>query len=191
MVIYKITNLLDGMVYVGQDSKNRSSYFGSGLLIKRAIEKYGKENFKREILEHCNTKEELNQREVYWIKKLNAKENGYNICGGGQGQNHDDIKKRFSETKKGVNNGMFGRKHTDEVKKIVSEKNKGKVRTEEHKQKLRDHILNRNFDQQKKEEIFKKISEKLKGKTKTEEHRLKLSKANLGKTSLRKGAKMS
>jgi group I intron endonuclease len=191
MVIYKVTNLLDGMIYVGQDTKNRDTYYGSGLLIKRAISKYGKQNFKREILEHCKTKEQLNEREVFWIRELKAIENGYNICKGGQGQNTDEVKKRFSESRKGVNNSMFGRKHTDRVRKIISEKNKGRKWTAERKQRASESMLNRNFSEEKKQEISKKISEKLKGRPKSKEHREKLSKANLGKTSPRKGVKMS
>lgn len=191
MVIYKVTNLINGMIYVGQDTKNRESYYGSGLLIKRAIAKYGKENFKREILEHCNTKDELNAREVFWIKQLKAKENGYNICSGGQGQNTNEIKEKFSKSRAGINNTMFGKKHTDEVKQTISKKNKGRKRTEEQKQASREYMLSRNFSEEKKQEIFKKISEKLKGKKKSDEHRKKLSEVNLGKTSPRKGVKLS
>jgi group I intron endonuclease len=191
MVIYKVTNLLNGMIYVGQDTKNRNSYYGSGLLIKRAISKFGKENFIKEILEECSTKEELNKREVYWIKQLNTKENGYNICSGGQGQNTDEVKDKFSKSRKGVNNVMFGKTHSDEARKKISNKNKGRKWTEEQKEHLRKYMLSRKFSEEKNEKIFKKISESLKGKTKTEEHRQKLRDVNLGKTSPRKGVKMS
>jgi hypothetical protein len=179
------------MIYVGQDTKNRSSYYGSGLLIKRAIKKFGKENFKKEILEYCNTKEELNEREVFWIKKLNSKENGYNICGGGQGQNTEEVKEKFSKNRTGINNTMYGKNHTDDVKKFISDINKGRKWSEDRKESARDYMLNRNFSEEKKQEISKKISEKLKGRPKSDEHKQKLSKANLGKTSPRKGAKMS
>lgn len=85
--IYKITNKLNGKIYVGQhkvikkESLNR--YLGSGTLIKLAIKKYGKENFIKEILEYC-TKDNVSEREIYWIKKLNARNNNYNISIGGQ-----------------------------------------------------------------------------------------------------------
>jgi group I intron endonuclease len=83
-IIYKTTNLINGKIYVGQDSYNDSDYYGSGTIIKLAINKHGKENFKKEILEHCSL-ENLNDRECYWIRKLQSqnKDVGYNICNGG------------------------------------------------------------------------------------------------------------
>lgn len=87
MIIYKTTNLINGKFYIGQDSKNDPTYIGSGKHFKRAIKKYGKENFKKEILEHCKTHEELDIRERHWIKVTNAIEEGYNFATGGQGGN--------------------------------------------------------------------------------------------------------
>ena len=80
-IIYKTTNLINGKIYVGQDSFNNVEYFGSGKIIKQAIEKYGKENFKKEILEKCSSREELDERETFWIQELKShdREIGYNI----------------------------------------------------------------------------------------------------------------
>lgn len=85
MIIYKTTNLLTGKFYIGKDEKNNPKYLGSGVYLKRAIKKYGKSNFKKEILEKCKTIDELNESEKYWIKKSNAKILGYNIADGGDG----------------------------------------------------------------------------------------------------------
>ena len=82
MIIYKTTNLLNGKSYVGQQSTNDEMYLGSGKILKLAIKKYGVENFKKEIIEECLTREELNKREIYWIKKLNP---DYNLHPGGYG----------------------------------------------------------------------------------------------------------
>jgi len=92
MIIYKTTNLVNGNFYIGQDSHNNPKYLGSGILLKRAITKYGINNFIKEILEVCISKEELNDREVFWIKMLSPI---YNIAKGGTGgdtlSNHPEL----------------------------------------------------------------------------------------------------
>ncbi len=85
MIIYKTTNLINGKYYIGKDEKNNSNYLGSGKILKNSIKKYGKENFKKEILEFCKTKNELNEKEKYWIETLSATTFGYNITEGGTG----------------------------------------------------------------------------------------------------------
>ena len=85
MIIYKTTNLVNGKIYVGKDEANNPNYLGSGKIIKQAIEKYGKENFKKETLETCLNREELNKREQYWINELDVVNIGYNITNGGAG----------------------------------------------------------------------------------------------------------
>jgi len=82
MIIYKTTNLINGNFYIGQDSKNNPEYLGSGLLLNKAIEKYGRENFLKEVVEQCNSKEELNSQEIFWISELKPL---YNIAKGGNG----------------------------------------------------------------------------------------------------------
>lgn len=87
--IYLTTNLINNKKYIGQHKYNRNEidpyYFGSGILLAEAMKKYGKENFKSEILDICNSIDELNEKEIYWIQKLNAvdDENYYNISSGG------------------------------------------------------------------------------------------------------------
>jgi group I intron endonuclease len=85
MIIYKTTNIVNGKFYVGKDVKNKKSYLGSGKLLKQAIRKYGKENFKKEIIEYCTDMVQLEEREVYWIEKLDAVNKGYNLTEGGTG----------------------------------------------------------------------------------------------------------
>lgn len=99
MIVYKTTNLINGKFYIGKDSKNNPKYLGSGILLNKAINKYGVDNFVKEALEHCSTIEELNKREQYWIFELDAKNKGYNIADGGHGGNtyNEEISKRVSE----------------------------------------------------------------------------------------------
>lgn len=85
MLIYKITNLVNGKIYIGQDSLDRydiNEYAGSGIKIKRAIAKYGISNFKKEILEIVNENTNTFEREDYWVEKLGARDAnvGYNIA---------------------------------------------------------------------------------------------------------------
>ena len=88
MVVYKITNLLNGKVYVGQTQRTLderiNEHLHGSLYIDRIMQKYGRENFKDEIIEKCSTLEELNEREIFWIAKFNCKfPNGYNFTDGG------------------------------------------------------------------------------------------------------------
>lgn len=131
MIIYEIKNKINGKIYIGQHSSdNLESYWGSGKLIKKAINKYGIENFERSILEKCFTKDELNEREKYWIKEKNSIVNGYNLTEGGTGGdnskfiNYSDewIEKQRQNAKNYWNNlSDEGRK--DRCEKIMEEKN--------------------------------------------------------------------
>jgi len=173
MIIYKIINLLNNKIYIGKDEKNNPNYFGSGLLIKRAILKHGKENFKKEILEICISTTELNQKEIFWINNLNSiSPNGYNLTIGGTGGNTilmknenekieiNEKKIKTRELKKLVNPDYYKRKISDEQKKKISDYNKGKKHpnrkspdhfTEEHKKKISDSNKGRKLtDDQKK-----------------------------------------
>lgn len=121
--IYKITNLKNNMIYVGQtinpekrwqkhlsvaksDYKYKSYFYN-------AINKYGKENFKFEIIEECDANL-LDERESFWIDKLNTiTPNGYNLTPGGV--------YLFGE-----NNPFFGKSHSKETKIKISKKLTGR-----------------------------------------------------------------
>ena len=155
MIIYKTVNVLNGKFYIGQDSKNNPEYLGSGTLLKRAIEKYGKENFIKEIVEVCSTKTELNKREKYWIKETKAQEIGYNIAEGGNGGNtyDEETRQRISqefrgrevdpktiekakktrEKRKQENPDAY--KLSEKHKQILSKTHKGKVHPEEWRER--------------------------------------------------------
>ena len=91
--IYITTNHINGKQYIGQKKYDKSNkwkkYLGSGIALKRAIEKYGESNFSKEIIEECQTKEILDDREKYWINYYNAVDSDdfYNIASGGDGGN--------------------------------------------------------------------------------------------------------
>lgn len=95
MVIYLTTNLITGRKYIGKDSQDKSSYIGSGKILKQAIKKYGKNNFKKEILCRCSSLRELSEVEQYFIAYFNAVNNPsfYNITKGGTGGKTHELKK--------------------------------------------------------------------------------------------------
>ena len=87
--IYKITNKINNKVYVGQSINiakrwEEHIYYSQeeDTALKKAFKKYGISNFSFEVLEECS-KEELNEKETYWIKYYNSYENGYNMTSGG------------------------------------------------------------------------------------------------------------
>ena len=89
--IYKITNKINNQSYIGQsvDIEKRKkehlrniSDYNLNNSIYQALRKYGQENFSFEVLEECN-KEELNDKEVYWISFYDSYNNGYNMTPGG------------------------------------------------------------------------------------------------------------
>jgi group I intron endonuclease len=212
MVIYKVTNLLNGKIYVGQDSNNRDEYFGSGIWISRSIKKYGRKNFKKEIIEVCSSLEELNNKEIFWISKLNSTDPniGYNVHNGGTGGDRytnnpriDEIKEKARLKNLGNNNPFYGKSHTIESKKSISEKQKGKFVSEETKKKISDSHKGKNIPEEVKKKMSEnslnkgkelsgdvkiKISNKLKGRVFSAETKKKMSEAAILRCSRKKEA---
>lgn len=131
MVIYKTTNLVNNKIYIGKDKFNKKEYLGSGLILNYAIQKYGIQNFKKDIIQMCTTEEELNNAEIYWINYYNStdKKIGYNIALGGAGgdtytnnPNLEQIKLKFT----GKNNPFYNKIHTDESKEKIRQSRLGK-----------------------------------------------------------------
>lgn len=83
-LIYKITNILDGKYYIGAHKTldKDDGYMGSGVMIKRAIEKYGAKNFKKEILCECSSSSEMYAKEKELVV---LSEETYNLKEGGEG----------------------------------------------------------------------------------------------------------
>jgi group I intron endonuclease len=187
MVIYKIRNTLNSKIYVGQDKNNNPDYYGSGVLIKKAIKKYGKINFKKDILEECHTIDELNKREIYWIKYYNSTDNeiGYNLALGGLGSNGVilDIKSRRK-----MSNSHKGKKLTEEHKKNIGIATKKRWSNKEYKKKLSNKFKNKKMSDESIKKRLKTFNENikngwtspLKGKKLTEEHKTKISLARKG-----------
>lgn len=112
-IVYKTTNLINGNIYVGKHSQDVCPlifdvYLGSGMVLRNAIIKNGKDNFERITLE-CVSEDLINEREIYWINKLNSTDInvGYNLTFGGTGgdtftknQNKNNTRRKISEKSK-------------------------------------------------------------------------------------------
>lgn len=114
--IYMTTNLINGKKYIGKHvyrkyPKKDPKYLGSGKILKKAMTKYGLENFSCVILQWCKTKWELNAREKAWILMYNASDddNFYNISRGGDGGGLP-----------GERNYFYGHTFTEETKRKMS-----------------------------------------------------------------------
>lgn len=113
--LYKTTNLVNGKIYVGKHitKKLNDGYIGSGKLLKRAINKYGKENFKFEILSFYDNEVDLNRAEAELVtEEFCLRKDTYNLCVGGKGG--------FSYINRSNVRYKHLLPHTEEVKKKIS-----------------------------------------------------------------------
>ena len=138
--IYKISNMINGMAYIGQHKVSPNgewprSYFGRGIKLKEAIKEFGRSNFKKEIIEYIeddDARDLVSERERYWIKEENTLfPNGYNVSPGGIAWMTSEFALKGAQTRK--DNGF---KMAEETKKKISESNKEKPKSEIHKQHL-------------------------------------------------------
>ncbi len=142
---YKITNLINNKIYYGVRMcyclPEKDSYWGSGTIIKRAIKKYGKENFKKEIEKTFTTREEA---ELYEAKIVNEefieREDTYNLRIGGMNgfgsKLSEEHKQKISESLKGELNPMYSKTHTKQAREKISKTHKGRILTKKHKDNI-------------------------------------------------------
>ena len=157
--IYKTTNLLSGRYYIGMHSTDNleDGYLGSGKRLCMAIKKHGRENFSREILEFCLTREELAKREseIVNLEEI-AKNECMNMKVGGHGGGmiwSEDHMRAFSKAgneafKNKLKDEEYSLRFREKTREVTSRMKKGylsigfdwtgKSHTEETKQKMRN-----------------------------------------------------
>lgn len=191
--IYKHT-APNGKVYIGQTCQNPKDRFGNeGYRYKgctyfyNAIQKYGWDNIKHEILFSGLTHKEANEKEVALISQYHSNERmfGYNLQSGGcNGSPSEETKRKMSEwqigkvlseqTKKKISQSRMGQKDSEKTKKKKSDSHKGKHLSEETKRKLSIAGKNRTDTKQRGRELG--ISNK--GRKHSMESRINMSKAH-------------
>lgn len=104
-IVYKTTNTINNKIYIGQHYTENinDNYIGSGLILLKSIKKYGKDNFIKEIIEECDSFDDMNEKETFWINHFNSfVPNGYNIREGGRNSPmSESTKKILSDARKG------------------------------------------------------------------------------------------
>jgi group I intron endonuclease len=146
--IYKITNIINGKMYVGSTNNlaNRKDNHFSELkrnvhpnrFLQRAVNKYGMENFKFEIIEHCLLKE-LNIKEGYWCSLLNTYNDkyGYNLII----VNLDGVHIMPKEIKEKLRIINTGKKHSEITKERQRNAKLGKSFALSHKEKITPYLI--------------------------------------------------
>lgn len=193
--IYIHTNKINGKVYVGQTSQSVEQRWrnGNGYInntyFNRAIEKYGWDNFKHEILCTGLSEEEADRMEIVMIARFcsNDPDKGYNLTIGGEGTHGYH---HTEETKNKISELQTGRRLTEEWKKHISESLKGnnaywygKTFSEEHKKHLSESHLGQEsargmLGKKHSEETKRKMSESRMGHETSQETRDKIGSAN-------------
>jgi group I intron endonuclease len=138
--IYEVTNLVNGKTYIGQHITDdlEDGYLGSGKALKAAIKKYGRENFRKEILLFARNEQALNILEMMAVTPefCNRRDN-YNLKeGGNSGRPNAKTREKMRQKKLGPRNHNYGKPKTAEWKAKVSAAHKGRVVSEETRRKL-------------------------------------------------------
>ena len=147
VAVYMLTNTVTNKVYVGQSVApeyriRRHFWKNNGCLkLRRAIEKHGKEAFSSRILYWCGDKADANEVEQLLIELSDSRLNGYNITPGGFG------------TGAGQDNPFYGKKHSPETRKLLSEANMGRKMSDHNKHRLAEANRAREWKEESKEKL--------------------------------------
>lgn len=132
MIIYKITNKINNKVYIGKTTRTIEKRWyqhchcnNTSTAIHNAIVKYGTDNFVIEQIDSAKTIEELNSKEMFYIKYYNSKNEGYNCTDGGEGTKNYKWNNKQKE-QASINNARFwkGKHLQEEHKKKISQSRK-------------------------------------------------------------------
>jgi len=141
--VYKTQNKINGKIYIGKHTTSSidDKYIGSGSVLRKAIQKHGKHNFKKQILAFCTCIEELNDLEKRIVTEDFVRlPHVYNSVPGGQGWAVMKGKTPTAETRKKISESKMG--HPGYFK--------GKHLSREHRKKISDTKLSKSHPRDRK-----------------------------------------
>jgi len=152
MIVYRVTNTINGKVYIGKwEGPNVSrrwgnhlsrAFHGSKTYFHNSLRKYGAKAFAVEVLHHAKTREELCKMETFFIvlHQSHLKENGYNLTLGGDGssgfKHTADARKKMSIDRQGRFCSSETREKIRLAKMGVSHPHRGSPKSEETRRKI-------------------------------------------------------
>jgi len=154
----------NGKKYVGKHNDKKKDYWSSGLVPNRIAKVHGAIIFDRVILEDDINDNNLNDKEIYYIKLENSFNDGYNSTKGGEGGNHwvyDKTDEELKEIRLKQSKKLKGRVFSKETKKKMSDSAKAKFFTKEHRENIGKGTKNRGgfpHSNETKEKIAKSMS---------------------------------
>ena len=166
-IVYQTINLVNNMIYIGshQTKDLNDGYLGSGKHLKRAIKKYGKENFEFRILYSFSSLEEMFSKERELVNESFVKDPlTYNLKIGGSGGNP------------GIVGAFKGRTHSDETKEKIRKSALSQICSEEKRKKLSE-----NNWAKKDPDAHKEHMRQIAKMPRSAEHNKKVADSNLGK----------
>lgn len=180
--IYTVTNSINGKMYIGYGKNVRKRLKWHSCLLtnnkhpndrlQKSFNKYGKENFKFELLVECEEKF-LASEEHYWATVLNVHDRkyGFNL----RPTHPDDVRLISKETSEKISKSAKGRVFTQEHRDKISKAHLGKIISEKEKERLQSFNINRIVSQETKDKLSKTIT----GRKYTDEQKENCSKARL------------
>ncbi|MFZ4411505.1 MAG: GIY-YIG nuclease family protein [Bacteroidales bacterium] len=187
MIIYKITNLINQKIYIGQTIQPMQKRWQAHchknsrcLHLAGAIKQYGKESFKIEQIDTADTLDSLNDKEEFWIAFFDCMNPkiGYNLMSGGKSRRwSDESKLKAHNTRQKVGYSRTGSTMSEANKQALKKANTGLKRSEDWIEKFTKRMTGRKAS----EETKAKMKLAHKGRTHSEETKDKMKELAAGK----------
>lgn len=143
--VYQTTNTVNGKIYIGvhKTENPNDAYIGSGKILKQAVKLYGKSSFVKQVLFVFDDINDAYLKEAELVNEEFVKrDDTYNVvCGGSVSTDRDPTKPR--KVLRGKDHPNYGKRHTDEHRRNISNKLRGRPRSREAIEKFSEKMKGR------------------------------------------------